>query len=180
MPDLSGTCRTERNLKKRGTRNAELIKFKLEKYMADMNNPLDKMVPIGGRAIGTSDPSFEELRWREDYLRNAKTTSAVTLKDREVLARKTFAQCLDLLDKKGMSYSGGQDVNRNFKENGQRLGLSKYQIWAVYANKHVDSINNAIKSNPEKPVDHSESLEGRVIDMINYGICLLALLEEDK
>jgi hypothetical protein len=114
------------------------------------------------------------------FMKEILCNNLITLEHRSIIAQCTFQKCLELLEKKGRSYSGSEDVNLNFKENARRLGMTKFQVWAVYANKHVDSINNAIKSNPELPVDHSESLEGRVIDMINYGICLLALLEEGK
>lgn len=103
----------------------------------------------------------------------------MTVEDRQDLASDLLASCLILLRSKGEAYSGKEDVLANFKENGRKLGLSKYQIWAVYANKHIDSINNAIKDNPNKPVDKTEGLRGRVIDAINYLIILESLLQED-
>lgn len=104
----------------------------------------------------------------------------MTLEDRQSLATDLLASCLLLLKDKGEAYSGKEDVLNNFKENGKKLGLSKYQIWAVYANKHIDSINNAIKYNPNKPIDKTEGLRGRIIDAINYLIILESLLQEDE
>lgn len=103
----------------------------------------------------------------------------MTLENRQELATDLFASCLLLLKDKGEAYSGKEDALANFKDNGKRLGMSKYQVWAIYANKHIDSINNAIKYNPEKPVDKTEGLRGRIIDAINYLIILEALLQED-
>lgn len=104
----------------------------------------------------------------------------MTLENRQMLAEDLFSKCLKILESKGQAYSGNEDALANFKINGERLNLSKYQIWSVYFNKHIDSINNAIKYNPNKPEDKSEGLQGRIIDAINYLIILQALLEEDE
>lgn len=104
----------------------------------------------------------------------------MTIDDRQEIAKRIFEICLKVLRRKGKDYAGNDDSLANFKRNAQRLGLSKYQIWAVYWNKHVDSINNAIKSNPTTPQVESEPIESRVVDLINYEIILQALLIEDE
>ena len=83
-----------------------------------------------------------------------------------------------VLFSKSDSYSSEDDVLSNFKTNGEALGLSPFQIWAVYFNKHVDSINNAIKNNPNKPIDPSETLRSRIIDARNYLSILDSMLIE--
>lgn len=103
----------------------------------------------------------------------------MTLENRQALAEALFEDCLQLLKDKGEAYSGKKDALANFKINAERMGLSKYQIWAVYFNKHIDSINNAVKDNPEQPSDKTEGLSGRIVDAINYLIILKALLTED-
>lgn len=99
--------------------------------------------------------------------------------ERQDLTEKLFAKCIEMGNKKNKSYAGQGDTLANFKRNAEALGLTKYQIWLVYFNKHIDSINNAIKDNPELPVDASESIEGRVIDVIVYATILHALIHED-
>ena len=69
----------------------------------------------------------------------------MTLENRQALAEALFEDCLQLLRDKGEAYSGKKDALANFKINAERMGLSKYQIWAVYFNKHIDSINNATR-----------------------------------
>jgi len=81
---------------------------------------------------------------------------------------------------KGKSYAGTGDTLANFKRNALALGLSPYQIWAVYFNKHIDSINNAIKADPKAPVDYSEGLRGRIMDARIYLEILACMLEEDS
>ena len=81
---------------------------------------------------------------------------------------------------KGKAYSGDGDALSNFKRNAERLGLSKYQVWLIYFMKHIDSICNAIKDNPEAPSDQTEGLHGRIVDAENYLDILECLLTEDK
>ena len=112
-----------------------------------------------------------------EYINGA---NKLTLENRQALAEALFEDCLQLLRDKGKAYSGDKDALANFKINAERMGLSKYQIWAVYFNKHIDSINNAVKDNPDKPADKTEGLSGRIVDAINYLIILKALLTEDN
>lgn len=80
---------------------------------------------------------------------------------------------------KGEAYSGEADAFENFKRNGERLGLSKYQIHSVYMNKHLDAINGAIRANPERPVEKTEGMRGRIIDAVAYLLLLHGMLFED-
>lgn len=90
-----------------------------------------------------------------------------------------FAECRNLLNTKGADYSGKQDRFLNFKANGERLGLSKYQIWSVYFAKHIDAIFNSIKIDPLNPKTNSEPLITRVQDAICYLTLLAGMMEED-
>ena len=103
----------------------------------------------------------------------------MTIEQRQTIVEEIFQEALKIMEAKGKSYAG-KDSLSNFKRNAERLGLTKYQIWAVYFNKHVDSINNAIQDNPEHPIDASESIRGRVLDAINYLTILECLLGESK
>jgi len=85
-----------------------------------------------------------------------------------------------LLTTKGKAYSGDDDAFANFKSEGDDLGLTKYQIWSVYAFKHIGTIKRAIKVNPIHPVDNSEGLRGRIKDAINYLELLNGMLKEDE
>jgi len=103
----------------------------------------------------------------------------MTLEDREKIAKNLFEESIELLHTKGKSYAGQQDSLSNFKRNAERLNLTPYQVWAVYFNKHVDSINNAIADNPNSPIDASESLRSRVLDAITY-LTILECLQNDE
>jgi len=102
------------------------------------------------------------------------------IETRQKIAQERFKECLETLLKKGKDYSSSEDCLSNFKRNAERLGLTKYQVWLVYFMKHVDSICNAVKSNPDNPQVESEPLEGRITDIINYALILEALITEDR
>lgn len=99
--------------------------------------------------------------------------------ERAVLVDAFLMKALSLMRAKGAAYSGTEDVNTNFKNAGTALGMTKYQSWGNYAKKHIDCIFNAIKDNPEAPVDNTESLEGRITDLLNYALILYTMLHED-
>jgi len=103
----------------------------------------------------------------------------MTINERSKEINALLAGCLALLESKGRAYSGEEDANSNFKRNATLLGMTKYQILAVYMNKHLDSINNAIKYNPEMPDDETEGMKGRIQDAINYLSILYTLIVED-
>lgn len=102
--------------------------------------------------------------------------------EREVfykLQSARVAERMKLLEEKGRAYAGTGDVFGNFKRNADDLSLTKFQVWAVYAFKHFDSIKNAIKQNPSFPVDKSEGMQSRIDDAINYLDLLSAMLQEN-
>ncbi len=104
----------------------------------------------------------------------------MNLKTRNKLISGLLDECLKVLLTKGDAYSGDVDANSNFKRNAQHLGMTKYQVLSVYLNKHLDGINNAIKTNPEYPVETTEGMKGRILDAINYLSILYTLTEEDR
>jgi len=105
----------------------------------------------------------------------------MTIKDfNEQVVTPTFEECRRLLDTKGADYSGLNDRFLNFKINGTRLGLTKYQVWSVYFAKHIDALFNAIKDNPELPRTNSELIETRIQDAICYLTLMRGMLLEDE
>ena len=104
----------------------------------------------------------------------------MTAEKRIEICTTLFDREIEMLTIKGKAYAGEGDSLANFKRNAERLDLTKYQIWAVYFNKHIDSINNAIQQSPDFPVDESESLLGRIVDARTYLGILQCLVEEDE
>ncbi len=82
-----------------------------------------------------------------------------------------------LLLRKGADYTRHSDDRlSNFKRNAEALGLTPFQVWAVYFNKHIDAIMAFVKSGKAE----SEAIEGRLDDAINYLYLFEGLVQEAK
>jgi hypothetical protein len=101
------------------------------------------------------------------------------VEERLRLVDELNSESRDILLSKGKAYASNNDTLANFKRIAERFDISKYIVWGVYFNKHIDSINNAILHNPTHPKDESEGLKGRIIDAKNYLDILYCLLSED-
>jgi hypothetical protein len=79
-----------------------------------------------------------------------------------------FQSLLDEAEKvmhaKAADYAQEQDAFRNFHTRAEQLGLTREQVWAVFAMKHVDALLAYCR---EGKVE-SEPLRSRCIDVINY------------
>jgi hypothetical protein len=98
--------------------------------------------------------------------------------ERMQLIEEMYQKRIKVLNDKGAAYAEEGDINYNFKIIAKILGLTPFQVWAVYWLKHVICVANAIKKNPNTPIDTTEGMEGRIIDNQNYIDILVTLLEE--
>lgn len=97
------------------------------------------------------------------------------------LVDELLKESTDVFSKKSVEYQKGENVFSNFEENAKDIGLSKYQVWSIYFNKHIRSILNAIKSNPNNPDENLvEPLKSRIIDIIVYLLLLYGMLNDKK
>lgn len=99
----------------------------------------------------------------------------------EKLFQSTIEQIQHLLIVKGGEYAGSEDRLANFKRGAALAGVTPMQCLLVYLSKHYDAIATFIRDDAHgKDRLRSEPIEGRVDDLINYGILLKALLAETK
>ena len=103
----------------------------------------------------------------------------MTVEQRRKIAEDLFISEIKIMETKGADYSGTKDTLKNFKQNAEILGITKYQVWLVYFMKHIDAITNSIKRNPNEPEAKSEPLSDRILDGRVYLTLLKCLLEED-
>lgn len=105
----------------------------------------------------------------------------MTIFERSQSTQALMEECAAIMVGKEVDYASKEDTMANFKRIGERVGLTKYQIWSVYFGKHADAIANAVKYHPEAPrtADESEPLRGRICDAINYLTILANLMDED-
>ena len=104
----------------------------------------------------------------------------MTLGERNAIIIALFNKANNVADTKGKAYSHEDDALIQFKEIAIRLEVSKYQVWSVFFDKHITSIMNAIRKDPFNPVENTESMEGRLIDICVYSGILQAMLKEDE
>jgi hypothetical protein len=100
-------------------------------------------------------------------------------KEYEDLVNETIKQINTLSKLKGGEYAGDYDRLANFRRNAYALGLDMEQVWAVYAAKHWDAIQQYIKdiSSGTNRV-RLEGIEGRADDLIVYLILFKAIVSE--
>lgn len=99
----------------------------------------------------------------------------MTRTDFTALMERHYQEIQELNRRKGKDYAGDQDALSNFKRTADLNGLTPYQVWGVFANKHWDAINSFIRNNGQV---ESEPIESRVHDVIVYLFLLLGLIEE--
>lgn len=92
-------------------------------------------------------------------------------------AEGVIAQVLTMRDTKGREYAGAADRFGNFNRLADRMGITRQQVWQVYATKHMDSIETFIR---EGQTYSTESIQGRIVDEITYLLLLAGMVEEDR
>ena len=82
-----------------------------------------------------------------------------------------------LLKVKGDDYTRHEDDRlSNFKRSGASIGLSPIQVWAIFINKHIDAVMAFVKTGRTE----SESIQGRLDDIVNYCYLGEALVRETR
>ena len=95
------------------------------------------------------------------------------------LLKKTTEIIEQLSVLKGGEYAGDVDRLANFRRNAKNLGLLNEQVWAVYAAKHWDAIQQYIMDlGKGTKRERLESISGRADDLIVYLILFKAITED--
>ena len=95
------------------------------------------------------------------------------------LRDKFILDTFKLSDDKRIEYTEGNhndNVLWNFETIADKVNLNPLQVLSVYYQKHNSSINNYFKDGKE----YSEPIEGRIQDMINYLLLMVAMLRKYK
>lgn len=95
------------------------------------------------------------------------------------LVDETFQTARQLLVVKGGEYADSDDRLANFKRGARLTGATPLQVALIYLAKHYDAVSTFVKddaSGVQRP--RSESIEGRLDDLINYCILLKGLIGE--
>jgi hypothetical protein len=83
-------------------------------------------------------------------------------------------KCMEIMKSKGEAYSGRVDKLGNFKRIADMANLHVLHVWFTYFVKHFDALTAYIRGEYKD----SESIDGRIMDMVNYLFLLYAILHE--
>jgi len=95
------------------------------------------------------------------------------------LVHSILTEAAETLVAKGKDYAQVKDDRLiNFKRRAIQLAKAPTEVLLNDMSKHFDSVCQAVQARPLNPSTTTEPLRGRIIDIINYNILLLALLED--
>lgn len=100
-------------------------------------------------------------------------------KEFEQVVEATLSRINELLVVKGGEYAGSEDRLANFKRGAELTGCSPLQVLHIYLSKHYDAFSTYVRdqaSGTQRP--RSESISGRLDDIINYCLLAQALVKE--
>ncbi len=102
----------------------------------------------------------------------------MNFKQRQEIIERFFKERTKLMFDKGGEYSKGkEDINFNFKDVAERLGLNPYQILMVYLEKAILSIEKWIY---DGKLSSGETIHSRIKDALNYLDILESLIQENE
>lgn len=100
--------------------------------------------------------------------------------DFEKLVGDTITEINRLLVVKGGEYAGSDDRLANFKRGSALTGATPLQVAFIYASKHYDAVATFVRDQATRTSrPRSESITGRLDDLINYCLLMKALIVED-
>lgn len=86
-----------------------------------------------------------------------------------------------LLIVKGGEYAGSDDRLANFKRGANLTGTTPLQVAFIYASKHYDAVATYVRDTATGTQrERSESIDGRLDDLMNYCLLMKALVVEAR
>jgi hypothetical protein len=97
------------------------------------------------------------------------------------LVQETLQEMRELLVVKGGEYAGPEDRLANFKRGAALTGCTPLQVAFIYASKHYDAIATFVRDDAAGTERiRSESIEGRLNDLMNYCLLMKGLVRETR
>jgi len=100
-------------------------------------------------------------------------------KQYQIMREEFLSETLKLSDNKRIEYTEGHhnsNVLWNFENIAETLDIPPMKVLSVYLLKHTSSVFNYFKDGKE----YSESIEGRIMDIINYLLLLVCMIRTYK
>lgn len=92
------------------------------------------------------------------------------------LVEAEFQKIRDIRATKGTEYAPIEDTLADFKEVAASCGVTPYQVWQVYVEKHQRAIATWVREGDVK----SEAIEDRIRDVVVYHLLLLGLIADKE
>ena len=100
----------------------------------------------------------------------------MTKKEFESYTRFLLKESKKIMDAKQPEYTNKNiDVLHNFKSTAESIGIKPMQVWAVFFNKHIQSI---LTHAGDPKMKQAEPIHTRYADAINYLFLGIALIKE--
>lgn len=147
----------------------------------DLGERITSVVPAASVQTGMEQMQEEHNRDTEKAITRHTIAPGVSFPHAlyDQLLEETIKNVRQLGQLKGGEYAGDTDRLANFRRNADRLGLKMEQVWAVYANKHIDAINQYVHDlSTGTTRSRLEGLAGRADDVIVYMTLFKAMLIE--
>jgi len=93
----------------------------------------------------------------------------------KLIETQILPKCFEIMKSKGEAYSGADKLG-NFKRLSTLTNASIEKVWFIYFTKHFDALSSFIR----EEYKDSESIEGRILDLINYLFLFYAILYEQQ
>ena len=77
---------------------------------------------------------------------------------------------------KMVDYAGNERFSENFHRTAERTGLTPFQVWGVFADKHWGAVMAYVKNGKTE----SEDIRDRIADLVNYLLLLSGLISESE
>lgn len=100
----------------------------------------------------------------------------MTQADFETFARVVLDEALALLGNKGKDYAKIDNAFKNFEGNAEHAGTTREQALAVLLSKHLPAFFRRLRGEELA----SESFRSRGIDIINYVIFAMAMVDSNE
>ena len=98
-----------------------------------------------------------------------------------LLVQETYTESAKLLLVKGGEYAGSVDRLANFKRGAALVGATPLQVALIYLAKHYDAVATFVRDEAgDVQRERSESIDGRLDDLLNYCILMKALIVEAR
>jgi hypothetical protein len=86
---------------------------------------------------------------------------------------------LELSDNKRIEYTEGNHMDNvlwNFESSAKDVNSTPMKVLIIFLNKHLSSLKSYFRTGKE----FSESIEGRIMDIINYLLLLVAMIRSER